>query len=264
MEILIPIIIVAVIGLVAGVGLSLAAKFMSVPTDERQEKLRECLPGANCGACGYSGCDGYAAALAKGEATPDKCAPGGKDTARALGEILGVSVTESEPKVAFIGCGATAECAVTQYKYIGMKSCAAAAILSGGPLACEYGCIGFGDCANACPFHAISLQNGRPVIDRDLCVACGKCATVCPKHLIDLVPAKQKVLVNCSNLQKGAGVVKNCTVSCIGCGMCERACESDAIHVVNNCAVIDYEKCTGCGKCKAACKRGAIIENSCT
>ena len=163
MEILLPVIIVGIIGLIAGVGLSLASKFMAVPVDEKQEKIREALPGANCGACGFSGCDGYAAAVAAGETSPDKCAPGGAAAAAALAEILGVEVV-NEPKIAFIACKGTRENTKLKYAYSGMQSCAAAAALQSGPLECSFGCLGFGDCAAVCPFGAITLENGRPIV----------------------------------------------------------------------------------------------------
>ena len=258
MEILLPVIIVGIIGLIAGVGLSLASKFMAVPVDEKQEKIREALPGANCGACDFSGCDGYAAAVAAGEASPDKCAPGGAAAAAALAEILGVEVV-NEPKTAFIACKGTRENTKLKYAYSGMQSCAAAAALQSGPLECSFGCLGFGDCAAVCPFGAITLENGRPAVCGDICVGCGKCVSVCPKALISVLPKSAEVRVACSNKEKGAPVVKNCSVSCIACKMCEKACESGAVKVVDNLAVIDRTLCTGCGKCKAACKRGVII-----
>lgn len=256
MTILLPVIIVTAIGLIAGLALALAAKFMAVPVDQREEKLRECLPGANCGACGYSGCDGYAAALAKGEATPDKCAPGGADAAAALGEILGVEVSNT-PKVAFIACQKNA---ANKYDYTGKMSCLSASLIHGGPLECQFGCIGLGDCLRACPFGAISVDdNGKMIICEDICVGCGKCAAVCPKSLISIIPKGSKTRVLCSNKHKGAPVVKVCTTSCIACGMCVKACENEAITLENNVAVINADKCINCGKCKAACKRKAII-----
>ena len=257
MELLIPVIIVGVIGLIAGIGLSLASKFMAVPVDEKQEKIREALPGANCGACGFSGCDGYAAAVAAGEAEPNLCAPGGATAASALADILGVEVS-TEPKIAYIACAGNGEVTKTKYGYSGMQSCTAANLMHAGPLVCTFGCIGFGDCAKVCPFGAITLENGRPVVDKETCVGCGKCVATCPKALISLIPKDAKVKVACRNKAKGAAVVKACGVSCIACGMCEKACESGAIKVVDNVAVIDYALCTACGKCKDACKRGAI------
>lgn len=258
MEIVLSVVIVTVIGLIAGLGLALASKFMAVPVDEKEEKIRECLPGANCGACGYSGCDGYAAAIAKGEATPDKCAAGGASTAQALAEVLGVEI-ESVPKAAFIACGGNEECTQKKFNYVGMQSCAAANLVKSGPLDCRFGCIGFGDCAAVCPFGAITLKDGRPVICKDLCVGCGKCAAACPKALIKIIPKSSKTRVRCSNTDKGVSVAKCCKVSCIACGMCVKACENDAIKIENNLPVIDREKCINCGKCRDACKRNVIV-----
>mgnify|MGYP000177571477 CR=1 FL=1 len=178
--------------------------------------------------------------------------------AAALAEILGVEV-ETEPKVAFIACNGSLEKTKTKFNYDGIQSCTAAALVNAGPLQCEYGCIGFGDCASACPFGAITLENGRPVVCGDICVGCGKCTKVCPKSLISVIPKSAKVRVACSNKSKGAPVVKMCGVSCIACKMCEKACESGAIKVIDNVAVIDQGLCTACGKCKAACKRGVIV-----
>ncbi len=258
MEILIPVIIVSVIGLVAGVGLSLASKYMAVPVDEKQEKIREALPGANCGACGFSGCDGYAEAVAKGEVQPNLCAPGGSSAAQAMSEILGVEVA-TEEKVAFVACGGNRENTTTKYAYEGMHSCMAASLLHGGPLACEYGCIGFGDCAAACQFGGITIVDGRPVVDPDLCSGCGQCASACPKSLITVIPKGAPVRVMCANKSKGAAVAKSCKVSCIACMLCEKNCPTGAVKVVDNLAVIDYSLCTGCGKCKEVCKRGVIV-----
>ncbi|MCQ2440555.1 MAG: Fe-S cluster domain-containing protein [Clostridia bacterium] len=258
MQIFLPVIIVTVIGLIAGLGLALASKFMAVPTDEKQEKVRECLPGANCGACGYSGCDGYAAAVASGEAPPDKCAPGGSSTAVALAELLGVEVN-TEPKVAFIACNGSAENTEAKYAYSGMMSCAAANLVQSGPMQCKYGCIGFGDCYKSCPFGAITMQNGRPVICKDICVGCGKCASVCPKSLISIIPKSAKVHVSCANKAKGVQVAKSCKVSCISCQMCAKNCPSGAIEIKDNVAVINYDLCTSCGKCKEVCKRNVIV-----
>ena len=253
--ILIPVLIVTVMGLVLGLGLALASKFMAIPTDEREAEIRECLPGANCGACGYSGCDGYAAAIAAGEADPDKCAPGGVDTANALAEVLGVEISTT-PKVAFIACQKNSK---AKYEYTGKQSCLSASLVHGGPLECQFGCIGLGDCAAACQFGAITLQDGKPVICEDICTGCGACTAVCPKSLISVIPKSSKTRVLCSNCHKGPNVVKVCATSCIACGMCVKACENEAITVENNVAKINPDKCTNCGKCKDACKRKAII-----
>ncbi len=258
MDILIPVIIVGIIGLVAGIGLALASKFMAVPIDEKQEKIREALPGANCGACGFSGCDGFAAALAKGEAKPNACTAGGEVTAKAISEILGVEI-KVEPKVAFVACNGNFEVSKLKYNYDGMNSCSAAVLVQGGPLECKFGCIGFGDCAAACVFGAITVENGKPIVCEDLCTGCGTCVAACPKGTISLIPKDHKTVVACSNKDKGVAVVKGCNVSCIACGMCIKQCERGAIKLDGNLPVIDQSLCDGCGKCKTACKRGVLI-----
>lgn len=255
MSILIPVLIVVTMGLVLGLGLALAAKFMAVPTDQKQEKIRECLPGANCGACGYTGCDGYAAAIASGEAKPDKCAPGGEKTAKALGEVLGIEIS-SVPKVAFIACQKNSD---VKYEYTGKPSCLSASLIHGGPLECQFGCIGLGDCAAVCKFGAITLQNGKAIICEDICTGCGACTAVCPKSLISLIPKSSETRVLCSNHHKGVNAIKVCDTSCIACGMCVKACENDAIKLENCVAVIDPQKCINCGKCKEVCKRKTIV-----
>lgn len=257
MEILIPVIIVSVIGLVCGIGLSLASKYMAVPTDERQEKIRECLPSANCGACGFSGCDGYAEAVAKGEAEPNLCTAGGKETAEKLSSVLGVEIA-AEENCAVIFCGCERQNVEVKFAYTGLQSCKAASMIAKGPTSCDYGCLGFGDCAKACPFGAIKMENGKPIVDKALCTGCGKCKDMCPRGIIGIVPKDKTVHITCSNKDKGAAAVKACKTSCIGCGMCVKACEQNAITIKDNLAVIDYSLCIGCGKCKEVCKRKSI------
>lgn len=258
MEILIPVIIIAVIGLIAGLGLSFASKYMSVPVDQTEAKIREALPGANCGACGFSGCDGYAAALSKGEAEPNLCAPGGEATAQKISEILCVEVSTAA-KIAFVACNNSCDKTKRAFAYEGLQSCTAASLLQGGPLDCKYGCIGLLDCVSACPFNAIVVNNNHPTVCKDLCVGCGRCVNTCPKGVIKLVPKNYKTAVLCNNKEKGAPVVQACESSCIACTMCERACEKGAIKIINNLAQVDYELCDGCGKCKEVCKRKVII-----
>ena len=258
MEILIPVLIIAVIGLIAGLGLSFASKYMAVPVDETQEKLREALPGANCGACGFSGCDGYAAALAEGKAAPNLCSAGGDDTAQKISEILKVEVS-ADKKVAVVCCNGNNEKTARAFAYDGIQSCTAASLLQGGPLDCKYGCIGLLDCVKACPFNAIVVNDSHPTVCKDLCVGCGKCVSTCPKGVIKLLPIDYKTAVLCNNKEKGAPVVKVCQSSCIACTMCERTCDKGAIKIIDNLAQIDYELCDGCGKCKEVCKRKVII-----
>lgn len=257
MSVIIPVIIVSIIGLICGIGLSLASKYMAVPVDEKEEKIRQCLPSANCGACGFSGCDGYAAAIAKGEAEPNLCTAGGSEVAKKLSEILGIEIS-AEEKCAVIFCGCERQNVDTVYAYSGLQSCRAANMIANGPTSCDYGCLGFGDCSNVCPFNAIKMENGRPVVDKSVCTGCGKCTDICPKGIIGLMPKNKSVHITCSNKDKGVAAVKACKTSCIGCGMCAKACEQNAITIKNNLAVIDYSLCINCGKCKDSCKRKAI------
>ena len=122
---MIGVIIVVVIGLIGGLILSVASIVFAVPVDEKQVAVRECLPGANCGACGYSGCDGYAAALANGEAQNGLCAPGGTDAAEAIAEVLGVAVGTVEKKVAVIRCQGTGGHVAEKVAFQGAGTCKA-------------------------------------------------------------------------------------------------------------------------------------------
>lgn len=260
MGILYAVLIITGVGFVFGIILSVASVIMAVPVDKRVEEIRECLPGANCGACGFAGCDGYAEAVASGEAEPYKCTPGGETTAKALSELLGVEI-KTERFVAVVGCNHSLEGVNTDYIYEGRQSCASAKLLYGGQLACKYGCMGFGDCVSACEYGAIKVIDGRARVDREKCVGCAKCVKSCPSSVIALIPYDSKVTVACHNLEKGAVARKKCTAACIGCMKCTKVCESDAIKVENFLASIDTHKCTNCGKCAEVCPQGCIVIN---
>ncbi len=258
MDILIALGVVVAVGLLAGVLLALISKFFGVPEDERVKAIRACLPGANCGACGFKGCDDYAAVLAEGGAKPNLCVPGGADTADALGALLGVEVEAPKQVAAFVHCNGNCEATSKKARYDGVSSCRGAAMLYGGPDACKYGCMGFGDCAGVCPVQAICLRDGIAHVDSSVCIGCGLCAEACPKRLISLVPRSAKTAVMCSNKDKGADARKVCKNACIGCKKCEKTCPAGAIAVVDNLAFIDYEKCTACGLCAEACPTGCL------
>lgn len=255
------VLLVVIIGLVASVILVFASKKFEVKEDEKFIALRAELPGANCGGCGFAGCDDYAHALCNDPSTPcTKCAVGGPAVAEKLAAILGTNAGDTEREVAFVMCNGTKENAKTLYDYEDISSCKAAKQLFGGNKSCPYGCIGLGDCVDACEFDSIAVCDGVAVVNRDTCVACGACTRACPNHLIKLLPESSKVIVQCHSEDKGAVARGNCQVACIGCGMCERTCMFDAIHVNNNLASIDPEKCKKCGMCVVKCPTGAILD----
>ena len=258
MPILTAFLIVSGVALVLGVLLALVSHFFAVEEDQKVKEIRACLPGVNCGACGYKGCDDYAAAVAEGTAKPNLCVPGAEATANELGAILGIEVEAPEDVVAYVHCNG--HCGATSKKaaYDGISTCKAAAMLFAGPDACRFGCMGLGDCAAACPSGAICLKDGIAHVDTSLCIGCGLCRDTCPKHIISMIPQEAKVVVACSNEDKGAQARSACTNACIACKKCEKACEFGAISVQNNLAGIDYNKCTGCGACAGACPTGAI------
>jgi len=250
--------ILGAIGLVFGLVLTFAAKAFHVDTDERIEKVRDCLAGANCGACGYPGCEGFAAAVVKGEAKVNGCTPAGNDGAARIAEIMGVKAEESERLVARVLCQGVKGEAKEKYHYDGYRSCLAAVGTAGGPKDCRFSCVGLGDCALHCAFGAISIKDGLAHIDPKKCTACGKCVDACPRAVIKLMPESQSVIVRCHNTDNGKASRAVCTNACIGCGRCKKECEYDAIVVENNLARIDPEKCTRCGKCASVCPCNCI------
>ena len=252
--------VLAVMGAVFGAILAVAAKVFAVQKDPKEEAVLECLPGANCGGCGYPGCSGYAAAVASGKAPVNLCAVGEGPVAAQIAAIMGVenvAVTRQEAVVHCTGCGTN----VSKYAYQGLTDCRAAALLpGGGSLGCDYGCLGLGTCEKACPFDAIHVKDGVAVVDHDKCMACGKCVAACPRGIISLEPFKTKkhVSIPCSSKAKGPVVTKVCTNGCIGCGICAKACPKEAITLEDNLAKIDYDKCVGCGICASKCPRHLI------
>lgn len=253
-NIIIPLLILGVLGIVFGLLLGYASKKFEVKQDPLFAPLRDALPGANCGACGYAGCDAYAKAVASGSAPIGKCPVGGAKVSEAMSQIMGVEAQESEQLVAYIRCLGNHEVASNRYRYHGVQSCNEAAMIpGGGPKLCAYGCLGFGSCMEACSFDAIELVNGVARVNEQKCKACGSCVKACPKNLITLIPASLAIRPSCSNPERGKEVKDVCQVGCIGCGLCARACEAGAIHMENNLPQIDPDLCTGCHACAEKC-----------
>lgn len=181
-----------------------------------------------------------------------------------VADILGLSVTASEPMVAVVRCNGSCSNRPRVNQYDGVKSCAIASALYGGETGCSYGCLGCGDCVAACKFGAIHMnpETGLPEVDEAKCTACGACVKACPRNIIEIRPQGKKsrrVYVQCVNKDKGAVARKACAVACIGCGKCVKVCAFEAITLENNLAYIDPNKCKSCRKCEEACPQGAII-----
>lgn len=264
MDILYSVLVLLGIGLLCAVLLTLASKYFGVKEDEKIEKIREVLPQVNCGACGFSGCDGYAKALSSGATTKaNLCMPGGDGTAKEIAQILGIEAGEVVEKVAYVSCNGTNLPEEKKYEYQGINTCRAAKLLYSGDNYCTFACVGYGDCVKVCPRDAICLnEKGVASIDPRKCIGCGLCVSECPSGLIKLIRDTERVVVVCNNHYKGAAVRRFCNNGCIACGKCERSCPEGAIKVVDNLAVIDYDKCTGCGICKTVCPVGCIHEGN--
>ena len=247
------------IAAVLGVILAVASKIFYVKTDERVTKITECLPGANCGGCGYAGCAALAEAIVGGKAPINACNSCTEETTKKIAEIMGVSAdTETRKMRAQVMCSGTHDLAKRKYIYEGVADCVAANRLSGGDKVCPNGCIGLGTCEKACPFGAIRIINGVAAVDYEKCRACGVCVSACPKKLIRLVPADIPYWVGCMSADKGAVTKSYCDAGCIGCRLCEKNCAVGAVKVTENVAEIDYTKCVGCGKCESVCPRKII------
>lgn len=259
MEILLPIIAIGGMGLIFGAMLAIASKVFAVEKDERIPQLVDALPGANCGGCGFAGCSAYAEAVCKGEAPVNCCPVGGKETAEKIAAIMGVEAANCEKMVAFVMCSGNSEVATNRYINESDINCHTAHRLGGGMKGCSFGCLGKGSCAAKCKFGAITISNGLAVVNREKCTNCGACIAECPRKLIKRIPYSAKAEVACASAAPGKEVRQVCSVGCIGCGICAKNCESGAITIVDNHAVIDTEKCIGCGACKEKCPKNAIV-----
>ena len=262
-ELLIPVGILFGIAIVCAVLLTLASKYFGVKEDETAVAIRDCLPGANCGACGYSGCDGYAKALAdKSASATNLCVPGGDGVAKEIAAILGVEAEDVVEKVAYVACNGTCDASKKRYEYQGVKSCLTANMAYSGEKLCSYACLGYGDCVVVCPKGAITIENGVANINPRKCIGCGICVRTCPNSIIHLINDTSRVVVECSNKDKGAVTRKACTNGCIGCMKCQKTCPHGAITVKDNLATIDYSLCTGCGECAKVCPVHCIHEGN--
>ena len=254
----------SVLGILAAVVLYFVAQKFKVEEDPRIDEVEKMLPGANCGGCGFAGCRGMADALVKNDDISTLfCPVGGGDTMKSIASYLGKAAPDKEPMVATVRCGGVCDKRPRTNTFDGAKSCAVVSSLYVGETACAYGCLGYGDCVEACVFDAIRInpETGIAEVDAEKCTACGACVKACPKNIIELRkkwPKGRAVYVGCMSKDKGAVVMKACKTGCIGCGKCEKVCAFGAITVENNLAYIDPQKCKLCRKCVNECPTGAI------
>ena len=249
--------IICGVALLMGVCIMLISKLCAVEEDPRIAEVESCLAGANCGACGFPGCSGFAKALVDGTASLDACGQTSAQGKIEIGNILGIAVGGTEPTICVVACNGGNNCA-DKYAYQGYGDCASQELLAGGRKVCQAGCMGSGSCVDACPYLAIECYEGYAHVDPERCRSCGLCISACPKKLIKRVPVSAKVYVACSTECRGKDVMSACKTGCIACGKCQRLCPNDAIHLVNNVPIIDYSKCTSCMKCLEGCPRHCI------
>ena len=258
------IVILAGLGLLLSLLLFFVAKKFKVEEDPRIDEIEKVMPGANCGGCGFAGCRAFADAAVKAPNLDNNyCPVGGNEVMKQVAAILGYEIKEKTPQVAVVRCNGSCQNRPKTNEYNGVASCKVKAALYSGDTGCAFGCLGCGDCVEACQFGALSMdpQTGLPVVDESKCTACGACAKACPKHIIELRnkgPRSMRVYVDCVNKDKGGVARKACAAACIGCGKCAKVCAHEAITVADNLAYIDFTKCKLCKKCVAECPTGAI------
>jgi Na+-translocating ferredoxin:NAD+ oxidoreductase RNF subunit RnfB len=245
----------ALLAFVLGTALGFFREFFAVPEDPLKGRIREALPGANCGACGFPGCDGYASAVASGQAEINGCTVGGKETAEKLSAIMGVNA-DVVPVVAVLACQGSREHAPPRGEYAGLLTCRGAKLATGSTKLCSWGCLGFGDCTAVCQFGALGMgDDGLPKIDRNRCTGCKLCVAECPQGLLRAVPQDHRgAIALCSNRNPvKAMVLKTCKAGCIKCELCVKTCPEKCITMVNGIPQVDYAVCTSCGTCAAKC-----------
>ena len=176
MNILSAVLLMGAMGLIFGLLLIFVDKKFAVQKDEKEEKIRDLLPGANCGACGFPGCDACAAAMAKGESDPSSCPVGGPDVETKIREILGLAAAPAPaPKPAEAPAAAPAATTVPKPAAKPHRVAEINAEL----------CVGCTMCKRNCKFDAITGEvKQKHVIDAEKCKGCGLCASKCPKKAI--------------------------------------------------------------------------------
>jgi Na+-translocating ferredoxin:NAD+ oxidoreductase RNF subunit RnfB len=259
MTILIPVISIGILGAIFGIGLAFASRRLTVDTDPRLDKIHGLLPGSNCGGCGGAGCFAFAEAVLSGKMKIDKCRVASDTAKEEIAGVLGRKLIKDLKNTAVLHCNGGRR-VKDRFFYQGIQDCVAANLVLGGQKECVFGCLGFGSCVNICSFGALKMsKESLPAVDKNKCKACNKCVEICPKKLFTLIPQAATIYVACSSHDSGKDTKAVCPVGCIACKLCEKACKFDAIHVIDNLAVIDYNKCTSCGECVKVCPVKCIL-----
>lgn len=241
--------VLAGLGLLFGVLLAFLSKKIAIKSNPLIDEVDEELPKGQCGSCGFPGCRQYAEAVVnRPEVAANLCIPGGNEVANIIAKLTGKKAEEMCSMKAVLLCAGISDSKCTRkHHYDGMNDCDAANMLHQGDKTCQFSCLGYGNCQKVCPYNAIKMNSDQlPEINSDKCTGCGKCVEICPRNVLALVPSYAKSIIKCRNTDKGSITKKACSVGCIACGICERTCEHMAIEVINNIAVIDYNKCKDC------------------
>lgn len=240
MDVLIPGLIVGGVGLVFGLVLAVADRWLRVEEDPRLEILEGMLPGSNCGACGEPGCRAFAEKVLRGDRAPGGCSVSSPAAVDAIAAFLGVDAGTVEKRVARLHCGGGLGRARRAADYEGTPTCRAAHLVQGGGLRCSWGCLGLGDCDVACTFEAIHMNARRlPVVDVDRCTACGDCVEACPRDLFEILPLGLPLLVQCKAPLAGEEARALCSAACDACGLCARDAAPGLIRMVDGLPVVD-------------------------
>jgi Na+-translocating ferredoxin:NAD+ oxidoreductase RNF subunit RnfB len=230
------------LGIVLALLLAFANKKLYVFEDPRIGEVEELLPKSNCGACGQAGCRDFAEKVVGGETIPAKCTVSTPQQRQGIADLLGVAAGTVEKKVARLACGGGQHVAFLRARYEGLKTCRAAAVVSGGGKECAWGCLGLADCANVCTFDAIAMDaHGLPVVDSEKCTACNDCVEVCPKGLFSLEPISHRLWVACKNQADGDTAEASCEVACTACGKCVADSPFKLMQLAGNLAVVNYD-----------------------
>jgi Na+-translocating ferredoxin:NAD+ oxidoreductase subunit B len=241
--VLLSIAILGGVGLTFGALIALANRKLWVWEDPRIDGVVDLLPGSNCGACGQAGCRAFAEAVVNGTVQPAQCTVMGPEMREDVAAYLGVDAGEAVRRVARLLCAGGNDVAPAKASYVGITSCAAAVAVGGGGKGCAWGCVSHGDCAVACTFDAIIMnEQGLPAVVPELCTACGDCVDACPLDLFTIMPLDEHLLVQCRNLLSGDAATAVCAVACNACGKCVQDAAPGLIEMRQGLAVVDYTR----------------------